>query len=98
MILTEEQAKTKGCAIAGESGCSASDCLAWRWVEVNVADDAFIAAVKVAAEKIGDTTPSRTKAVREVIDNRAAYGLPTEPTRGYCGLAGVPHDLPKVYR
>lgn len=98
MILTEEQAKTKWCPNDDSNGCGASICMAWRWVEVNVADDAFIAAVKVAAEKIGDTTPNRAKAVREVIDNRAAYGLPTEPTRGYCGVAGIPHDLPKVYR
>jgi hypothetical protein len=72
--------------------------MAWRWVEFNVVDDAFVEAVKKCAEEIGDTNPSRTKSSREVMENRERYGLPTAPTKGYCGLAGVPHDLPRVLR
>jgi len=72
--------------------------MAWRWIEINVVDDAFIEAVKKVAKEIGDASAGRAKAAREVSENRAKYGLPTIQTRGYCGLAGVPHDLPKVLR
>lgn len=78
--------------------CVGSGCAAWRWVEVNVFDADFVAAVKRCAAEIGDTTPNRTKAAQCVAADRAAYGLPTEPTRGYCGAAGVPHELPRLVR
>lgn len=69
--------------------CVASECMMWRWQPL-LADDAFKEAVKKAAEKLGDKSPSRKKAVQHVIDNRSDYGLPDKPYRGFCGLAGEP--------
>lgn len=69
--------------------CLASECLMWRWQEL-LADEAFGEAVIKAAEEIKDTSPSRTKAARHVMQNRAKYGLPVVPFRGWCGLAGKP--------
>lgn len=72
--------------------CIASDCMSWRW-EPLLADDRFAAAVKAAAEELGDTSPGRHKAAKHVIANRAAYGLPEKPFRGWCGLASKPEPL-----
>ena len=72
--------------------------MAWRWVEINAFDDAFNEAVKKCAAEIGDTSPIHVNAIREVAHNREKYGLPTYPTRGYCGLAGAPHALPTISR
>lgn len=69
--------------------CIASRCMAWRWLPL-MADDAFKNAVIRAAAEIGDTSTGRHKAAQHVMDNRAAYGLPTKPFNGYCGLAGKP--------
>ena len=74
---------------AGALACTANECMAWRWLPL-MADDAFKAAVIKAATEIGDTSNGRHKASQHVIANRAAYGLPTQPFDGYCGLAGAP--------
>lgn len=75
---------------AGDSylGCIADRCAAWRW-EPLLADGAFAEAVRKA---IAETDPPRrhAEAVEVVRSNRAAYGIPTEPFRGWCGLAGKP--------
>ena len=62
--------------------------MAWRW-EPLLADEAFQAAVLKAAAELGDTG-NKHKAAKHVADNRAMYGLPTAPFRGWCGLAGKP--------
>ena len=88
--MTEDEAKTKWCPFAKyDSECLASGCMAWRWMPL-MADNDWGIAVKKAAAEIGDTTPSRSKAAAHVNANRAKYGLPEKPFRGYCGLAGKP--------
>lgn len=88
MIVTEEEAKTKRCVLGINQGpCIGSTCMAWRWQPL-MTDDAWVAAVKKAAEDIKDASSNRMKAAKHVNDHRAEYGLPTKPTRGYCGLAG----------
>lgn len=104
--MTEDEAKTKWCphAVAshtnprngfdGRGGlavhpCIGSACMAWRWLPL-LADEAFKNAVIKAAGDIGDKTENRHKAAAHVIANRAAYGLPTQPFDGFCGLAGRP--------
>ena len=69
--------------------CIGSACMAWRWLPL-LADEAFKNAVIKAAGDIGDKTENRHKAAAHVIANRAAYGLPTQPFDGFCGLAGKP--------
>lgn len=95
-MMTEDEARKKWCPnllsladIDVDIHCVASDCMAWRWLPL-MCDDAWIAAVKKAAEELGDKSPNRNKAAAHVNANRADYGLPTSPTHGFCGLAGRP--------
>jgi len=67
--------------------CVGSQCMAWRW-EPLMADEAFKVAVQKVAAEMGDTSNGRHKAAQHVMANRAAYGLPTQPFDGYCGLGG----------
>jgi len=67
--------------------CIASDCMMWRWQPL-MADKAFEEAVKKAAIELNDKHPQRFKSGKHVLANREKYGLPENPTHGYCGLAG----------
>ena len=79
-------AETKTCYRAAAK-CISTQCMAWRWLPL-IADKLFIEAVALAERQgKGKTT---TGAARYVVDNRAEYGLPTEPFEGYCGPCGKP--------
>lgn len=87
-VCTIEQAEKLWC-VQVNAPCRAYKCMAWRWQEL-MTDDNWIEAVKKAAFEMDDKTPSRAKAAAHVNKNRALYGLPDRPYRGYCGLAGKP--------
>lgn len=87
MIFNAEDATNFACGPQAERGfCYGPKCAVWRW-EPLLADEAFAAAVKKAEAETGMPHP---KAAKHVTENRAQYGLPTKPFRGYCGLAGKP--------
>jgi len=84
-VHTEKQAQEKNCAREPfRKCCTASNCMAWRWQPL-MADNPFAAAVKKCMDR---DKVSHAKACAYVGDNRAEFGLATEPYLGYCGLAG----------
>ena len=92
MLVLEIEAGKKACPVSQAMPlehqyrcCLGSGCMAWRWQPL-LADDAFLAAVVKAAEEIGDKSANKHKAAAHVSRNRAKYGLPTEPTIGFCGM------------
>ncbi len=90
MNRTEVEALDTWCPLRGNGlCCQGVGCMMWRWQPL-MADDAFKEAVKKAALDIGDKHPSRPKAAAHVVANRAEYGLPDKPYKGYCGIAGKP--------
>ncbi len=93
MITTVAEAVLKLChaSLNGDEfqHCSGQGCMAWRWLPLTCDPD-WVAAMRKAAEELGDKTPGRDKAAAHVNANRKAYGLTEAPFRGYCGLAGKP--------
>jgi hypothetical protein len=68
-------------------GCRGPACAAWRWETVTTAHPLWREAVRAEAEKTGEKVPF-AKAARLVADNAVEFGL--VPTKGFCGLAGLP--------
>lgn len=66
--------------------CIADDCAAWRWVPL--ASGILTDAVAARIAETGGGPVNHKKAVAWVMERRAELGIPTEPTHGYCGLAG----------
>lgn len=90
MMMTPEEYRTKRCPVDAKAGkCLADACALWRW-RPHVSDETWTAAVIKAAKEIGDTGASAAKAAKHVSMNRAKYGLPVNPTHGWCGLGTRP--------
>ena len=76
---------------ADRSGpCSGPHCMAWRWLPLIVTPE-----WAVAVKKVIESCKSHNAATQMVKNDPAKYGLPTEPTLGYCGLAGKPEVMPE---
>ena len=91
-MFTEADAKTKWChrgPAHDDMPCLGSTCMAWRWQPLQ-ADAAFMAAVKT----LEDAGTPKAKAGKMVHDDPSAYGLPSKPFRGWCGLASKPEVTP----
>ena len=96
MLLTPAEAKERECRslppqeddILGvyQPKCIATGCMMWREQPL-MADAPFLAAVAKYEKSAAVSHPAAVKHVKE---NRAEFGLPTAPFRGYCGLAGKP--------
>ena len=87
--FTPDEAQHKVCPIDGASAtatvsCYSVDCMMWRWRPLQASDPAYLAAVKAAQKEHGKD------AAKYVNEHLAELGLPTEPTHGFCGLAGEP--------
>lgn len=74
-------------APTAESHCRGAGCAVWRWLPIPADHPAFVAAV--AKLKDGDALKHK-EAVAQVMADRPAYGVPTEPEEGFCGLGGRP--------
>lgn len=85
-MYTPEEARNNGCSTDRTATCLGNACMAWRWQPL-MADGPFVDAV---AERMKSEDESHNKAIAYVKANRAEFGLPTSPTHGFCGLAGVP--------
>ena len=69
-----------------DAGCKGPACPLWRWAPLTTKDGPYEAAViKLAAEGM-----TNAQASKEVGENRAKYGVPEKPYRGWCGLGGKP--------
>lgn len=90
MMMTPEEARTKRCPQDPKLGkCVADGCALWR-LRPHVADESWTLAVIRAAKDIDDKSANGAKAAKHVAANRAKYGLPVNPTHGWCGLGTRP--------
>lgn len=92
---TPEEASTVLCplartfAIPGQSAdpyCIGPRCAVWRWIPMTASDPRFVAAVRQAQE----AGIHNRQAPGHVLADKAAYGLPTGPEKGVCGMGGAP--------
>ena len=92
-IMTPESAAETLCPFArtfglpqAQKGCHGPACALWRWDPIRADHPAFTKAVKAEiAEGL-----SHKAAVAKIMADRAAYGIPTKPERGFCGGGGTP--------
>ena len=76
--------------------CQTVTCMAFRLLPFNMKEPGFIEAVQEHAKATGDKSNGFANSVKYVHENRAEFGLPTQPTHGYCGESGKPEHL-KVF-
>lgn len=99
MIVTPDEASNIPCPIArtfvkATENCRAGKCMYWRWVPLLNTDPEFKAAIQtVMAENEWSGPGHHKKAVEIVEANRSKYGLPDQPVKGFCGVAGRPTDV-----
>lgn len=91
--MTPESAAETLCPLArtfslpqAQKGCHGPSCALWRWLPIMADRPAFVAAIK--KEIAGGIT--HKAAVSKIMADRAAYGIPTKPERGFCGAGGQP--------
>lgn len=77
-------ARSFGTSIAKVT-CHGPECALWRWQPLS--SDILTKAVQTHRAQSG---ADHKTAVAYVMDNRAALGIPTGPTHGYCGAGGQP--------
>lgn len=70
--------------------CRGDACPVWRWQPLLASDPAFKRAIQqtIAGEHHEGKAIPHATAVKWVMANREALGLPTVPTHGRCGLGG----------
>jgi hypothetical protein len=68
------------------TGCRGDLCAVWRWQEISADHPAFLKAIKAELA----TGITHKAAVAKIMADRAAYGVPAKPERGFCGLGGRP--------
>jgi len=73
-----------------QKGCHGPDCALWRWVPITTDHPAFVAAKAQVMAEMGGKPIAHAAAVAKIMADRAAYGIPTKPERGFCGGGGQP--------
>lgn len=70
--------------------CRGEACPVWRWQPLLAKDPGFVEAIRRAMRgEFNNGKPwTHPVAVKWVMENREALGLPTAPTHGRCGLGG----------
>jgi hypothetical protein len=96
-LTPEEATATWFCPLArtfaykvAQEGCRGDECACWRWEPIAADDPRFTAAKATALAILGGGASKHKEAVAMVMANREAYGVPTKPERGFCGIGGRP--------
>lgn len=69
-----------------DQGCKGAVCACWRWQPIMADDPRFVKAIKAELA----TGITHKAAVAKIMADREAYGIPTKPERGFCGIGGAP--------
>lgn len=84
------------------ASCRGAGCAVWRWTPVPASDPRFMNAVGAEVDRLhaahmeANPISDRKKngfhqaAVKNVMADPKAHGVPDKPERGYCGLGGEP--------
>lgn len=72
------------------ANCSAPDCILWRWLPIMTSDPRYVAAVRTEAARQGGGIGAHMQALAAVAADPEAFGVPSKPDHGFCGLGGEP--------